>query len=82
MLSYYKMCALTVECVLLLCNVSSYYRMCSHTVKRDLLSIEEVEEGVAFRRAIDRRRVKKVPHNFCDLSFQPRVLFLVCGFRV
>ena len=29
--SYYRMCSLTTECVLLLQNVFSYYRMCSLT---------------------------------------------------
>ena len=30
--SYYRMCSLTTECVLLLQNVFSYYRMCSLTM--------------------------------------------------
>ena len=31
--SYYRMCSLTTECVLLLQNVFSYYRMCSLTLQ-------------------------------------------------
>ena len=35
--SYYRMCSLTIECVLLLSNVFSYYRMCSLTIECVLL---------------------------------------------
>ena len=35
--NYYRMCPLTIECVLLLQNVFSYYRMCSLTIECVLL---------------------------------------------
>ena len=35
--SYYRMCSLTIECVLFLWNVLSYYRMCSLTIECVLL---------------------------------------------
>ena len=37
--SYYRMCPLTTECVLLLQNVSSYYRMCPLTTECVLCSL-------------------------------------------
>ena len=39
--SYYRMCSLTTECVLLLQNVFSYYRMCSLTTEC-VLSLQSV----------------------------------------
>jgi len=47
-LSYYRMCSLTIECALLLSNVFSYYRMCSLTIECVLLHVTDsvvIREG-------------------------------------
>jgi len=46
--SYYRLCSLTTDCVLLLQIVFSYYRMCSLTtvLERDFSKLDNDNNGV------------------------------------